>query len=410
MSDTLARGPTGQPVFQYQAVARDGAMTRGVIGAADEAAALRRLGADGLTVVKIAPAPAPKADGKDRNLKPAERVLVLRQLALMLEAGVSLLEALDTVAQGMQARKGRAQFLAAIASLRRGESLGNSLEQHVPGFPFYVYAMALVGEASGRVAEVLKEAAEQMAYEDRLRRDFANAMTYPAFLGFAGVAAVGFIFTQVVPRFAVMIGEDRTNVPAMSRWVLAAGEFANANLGLVGIVIGALIALVVVIVANPSVRTQAYTVAHGLPVIGPVIQAREIASWARLTAFALNNGVPILSAAALARAAVPIGPFRQGLDLLDSDLRAGMTLDASLGSHTQLEAMDLSLLRAGQKSGAIGSMFGFMAENYENRLRDRMKRMTALLEPLAIAVISVVVGFVALSLVLALSSVYEGVV
>ena len=401
---------TMQPAFQYEAVGRDGQVSRGVLTASDEASAMRRLSGDGLTVLRIAPAATARADGKDRNLRPPERVLVLRQLALMLEAGVSLLESLETVAQGMQARKGRAQFQAAIAALRRGDSLGSSLEEHVPGFPFYVYAMARVGEASGRVADVLKEAAEQMAYEDRLRRDFANAMTYPAFLGFAGVAAIGFIFTQVVPRFAVMIGEDRTNVPAMSRWVLAAGEFANAHLGAVGIGIGALIALIVAVVTNPAFRARAYTVAHGLPVVGPVIQAREIASWARLTAFALNNGVPILSAAELARAAVPIGPFRQGLDLLESDLRAGLTLDASLGAHTRLEAMDLSLLRAGQKSGAIGAMFGFMADNYEARLRDRMKRMTALLEPMAIAVISLVVGFVALSLVLALSSVYEGVV
>ncbi len=401
---------TGLSAFQYEAIGRDGQVSKGVLSAADEAAVMRRLAGEGLTVVKIAPAAVARAEGKERALKPTERVLVLRQLALMLEAGVSLLEALETVAQGMQARKGKRQFQAAIAALRRGDSLGSALEEHVPGFPEYVYAMARVGEASGRVADVLKEAAEQMAYEDRLRKDFSNALTYPGFLAFAGFSAVGFIFTQVVPRFATMIGEDRTNVPAMSRWVLAAGEFANANLGLVGIALAAIVALILVVVTNPTIRAQAYTLAHGAPVVGPVIQSREIASWARLTAFALNNGVPILSATALARAAVPIGPFRQGLDLLESDLRAGLTLDVSLGSHTGLEAMDLSMLRAGQKSGAIGAMFGFMADNYEARLRDRMKRMTALMEPLAIAVISLVVGFVALSLVLALSSVYEGVV
>lgn len=396
--------------FQYQAIDRAGAVSKGVLTASDEAAAVRRLSSDGLTVLKIGPAAEARAAGKERHLRATERVLVLRQLALMLEAGVSLLEALDTVAQGMTARKGQRQFQAAIAALRRGDSLGHALESHVPGFPEYLYAMARVGEASGRIAEVLKEAAEQMAYEDRLRREFGNAMTYPAFLLFAGVAAIGFIFTQVVPRFGAMIGEDRSNVPAMSRWVLSAGEFANANIGLVGIALGAMIALIVVVVGNPAMRARAYAFAHGLPVVGPVIQAREIASWARLTAFALNNGVPILSAVALARAAVPVGPFRQGLDRLDSDLRAGLTLDASLGSHTNLEAMDLSLLRAGQKSGAVGAMFGFMADNYEGRLRDSMKRMTSLLEPLAIAFISLVVGFVALSLVLALSSVYEGVV
>ena len=401
---------TDQLTFQYEAAGRDGRMVKGLIGAADEAVAMRRLAADGLTVVRIKPAAAAKAEGRERGLRTGERVLVLRQMALMLEAGVSLLEALDTVAQGMQARKGKRQFQAAIGALRRGDSLGDALEEHVPGFPDYVYAMARVGEASGRIADVLKEAAEQMAYEDRLQRDFANAMTYPGFLAFAGVAAIGFIFTQVVPRFATMIGDDRENIPAMSRWVLETGEFANANLGVVGIGALLLVGAIFFIVTNKAFRERAYTVAHGLPVVGDVIQAREIASWARLTAFALNNGVPLLSAAALARAAVPIGPFRQGLDLLDSDLRAGMTLDASLGTHTKLEAMDLSLLRAGQRSGAIGVMVGFMADNYEARLRDRMKRMTALLEPMAIGIISIVVGFVALSLVLALSSVYEGVV
>ena len=395
--------------FQYEAVGRDGLTLKGQVLAPDETAAVRRLSADGLTVLRIAPA-AVKAAGKDRDLRPAERVLVLRQLALMIEAGVSLLESMDTVAQGIQARKGKAHFLAAIAALRRGDSFGAALEENVPGFPDYVYAMARVGEASGKIANVLRQAAEQMAYEDRLRRDFANAMTYPAFLLFAGFGAVGFIFTQVVPRFGAMIGDNRTNVPAMSRWVLAAGEFANANLPIVGLAIAALVALGVAIATNAQVRARAYAVAHGAPVIGPVIQAREITAWARLSAFALNSGVPILSAMALSRAAVPVGSFRRGLDMLDSDLRAGLTLDASLASHTHLEQMDLSLLRAGQKSGTVGTMFGFIADNYEDRLRDRMKRLTALIEPLAIAFISLIVGFVALSLVLALSSVYEGAV
>ncbi|MGQ2989717.1 MAG: type II secretion system F family protein [Brevundimonas sp.] len=396
--------------FQYEAAGRDGRTVRGVVSADNESAAIRRLSSDGLIVLKIVPAVAARSTARNRDLRPAERVLVLRQLGLMLEAGVSLLEALDTVAQGMQAARGQKQFQAAIAALRRGDSLGNALEEHVPGFPEYLYAMARVGEASGRIAEVLKQAAEQMAYEDRLRKEFGNAMTYPAFLLCAGLAAVAFIFTQVVPRFADMIGDDRSRVPAVSRWILSAGEFANANIGVVGIGLGVLIAAGVFIATNPAVKARAYAVAHGLPVVGNVIQAREVSSWARLTAFALNNGVPILSATALARAAVPDGPFRDGLDKLDGDLKSGLTLDASLATHTKLEAMDLSLLRAGQRSGAVGAMFGFMADNYENRLRDSMKRLTALLEPAAIATISLIVGFVALSLVLALSSVYEGVV
>ena len=118
---------------------------------------------------------------------------------------MSLLESLETVAQGMQSRKGKDQFQAAIAALRRGDSLGQALEAHVPGFPDYLYAMARVGEASGRVAEVLKQAAEQMAYEDRLRKDFGNAMTYPAFLLLAGLGVVHALLARSSNRTVALV-------------------------------------------------------------------------------------------------------------------------------------------------------------------------------------------------------------
>ncbi len=397
-------------LFSYRGVTREGVPTEGAVSAVDQRAALARLAAEGVVVTRIRPARQARRGGRERDLRPAERVLVLRQLALMLEAGVPLLEALDTVAQGMAAVKGRRAFEAVIAALRRGDPLGQALEACVPGFPHYVYAMARVGEASGRIADVLRDAAEQMAYEDRLRREFANSLTYPAFLLAAGFAAVGFIFTQVVPRFATMIGDDRENVPAMSRWVLSAGEFASANVPVVLVAFAGLAAGAFAVATHAGIRRHGYVLAHRLPVVGDVLRSREISAWARLTAFGLNNGVPILSATALARDAAPAGPFRAGLDRLEGDLRAGITVDASLASHTPLEAMDISMLRAGQKSGALGPMFGFIADNYEARLKDRMKRLTSLLEPTAIAVISIIVGAVALSLVLALSSVYEGVV
>ena len=84
-----------------------------------------------------------------------------------------------------------------------------------------------------------------------------------------------------------------------------------------------------------------------------------------------------------------------------------MAVDESLGRHTPLTAMDLSLLRVGQRSGTLGKMFDFLADGYDAKLSDAMKRLTSLIEPIAIGFISILVGIVALSLVLALSSVYD---
>jgi general secretion pathway protein F len=155
------------------------------------------------------------------------------------------------------------------------------------------------------------------------------------------------------------------------------------------------------------VRAWLYGVGRALPVAGDLLRAREIAAWARLTSLSLANGVGLLEASVLSREGLPPGPFRNGLVAYEADLRAGVAVHVSLGRHTRLTAMDLSLLRAGQKSGALAAMFGFLADSYDDRLKDQMKRFTALAEPAAIGVISIVVGVIALSLVMALASIYD---
>jgi type II secretory pathway component PulF len=394
-------------LYRYRAVTREGRGVRDSVRARDEPAALRELMARGLVVVELAEEAAAGARDVDRELRPTERALVMRQLALMLEAGVSLLEALETVATGIVARRGRAQLLAVIAALKRGEAFGAALRAHAPGFPYYVYAMAEVGEVAGRLPEVLRVAADQLAYEDRLRRDVINALTYPALLACAGVAAVTFIFVEIVPRFSALIGDDRSRMPLMSRLLFQVGGFVDAHLVLVGAAALVLVVAVLAAASRPAVRAWLYRFARGLPLAGDMLKARETAAWARLTSLSLANGVGLLEASALAREGLPPGTFRDSLAAHEVELRAGVAVHVSLSRHTRLTAMDLSLLRAGQKSGTLGTMFGFLADSYDEGLKDRMKRFTALAEPLAIGVISVVVGVIALSLVMALASIYN---
>ena len=395
--------------WRYTAVREDGRRVSASLDAPDAGTAARVLADQGLTPLSLDEAPAAADSTGGGGLRMAERLLVLRQLSLMLEAGVDLLEAVGAVGQGVERGRGRAELDAVAAALTRGEPLGDALTAHAPGFPLYVYAMTRVGERTGRVGEVLGRAADQMAYEDRLRRDVLNALTYPAFLLAAGFVAVMFIFTQVVPRFAAMIGERSAAMPLPSRLVLSVGLWADAHLpwvlaGAATLVVGGVAAS-----RSAELRLAAYALARRAPLIGPVLTAREIVGWARLMAFSLSNGVQLLDAAALARETTPPGPLRDGLDRVEGELRAGVALDAALGRHTALKSMDLSLLHAGQRAGALPRMLGFLADGYDGQLRDRLKRLTALVEPIAIGAISLVVGAVALSLVLALSSVYENI-
>ena len=406
----MATQDKSERLFAYKAIDSNGRQRSDQISATDSRAALRVLNADGLTPISLVEKERLKTSTKSGEIGFTDRVTVLRQMGLMVEAGVGLLEAIDTVAIGITANHTQLQFEQLSKALKRGETFASALEQQAPGFPFYVYAMIRVGEETGQLDTVLRAAAEQMASEDRLRRDFSNALTYPSFLASAGLAAVLFIFTAVVPRFSAMIGNKRDQMPMISRWVIEAGEFASTHILLILAGIVGLGMAMVAMVNSPTLRQRAYAAAHGMPLLGDLLRYREITTWSRLTGFALRNGVGLLAASDLARQATPDGRFRRGLEQFERDLKAGIAVDQSLGRHTQLTSMDLSLLRVGQRSGALGKMFDFLADGYDAKLTDALKRLTALIEPLAIGMVSVLVGIVALSLVLALSSVYDSVI
>lgn len=395
-------------IFRYTAVDRAGRQVKDTIRARDERGAARALAAEGLTPLSLSEEKTAIARSRDRDLNFAERVSVLQQIALMVEAGVGLLEAMQTVAGGVVPIKGRAALDQVIAALKRGESFAVSMEKHAPGFPFYVYAMARVGEATGQLGQVLAEAAEQMAYEHKLRREFSNSLTYPTFLMAAGFAAVSFLLIRVVPVFAEMVG-DREGVPLISRLVFQAGAFASTYYPFIAGGLAVLVVALIAMAANAGARRAIYDFAHGVPLIGGLLKAREITSWARLMGFSLKNGVLLLDAAALARQGAPEGDFRQSLDHFDRELKAGIDVDVSLARHTRLEAMDLSLLRAGQKSGQLPKMFLYVADRYDAILRDRLKRLTTLIEPITIGFVAIFVALLAVAIMLAVTTVYQSI-
>lgn len=405
----MSVSPTDELVFRYTAVDRTGRQVRDVVRARDTRAAARALASEGLTPLSLTEERAKGAGARDRDLNFAERVAVLRQLALMIQAGVGLLEAMQTVAAGVTAAKGRAKLEAAINALKQGDPLAQAMETHASGFPFYVYAMLKVGQATGRIPEVLREAAEQMAYEHKLRREFTGSLIYPAILIFVGVAVVNFMLLGIVPRFSDMIGEDRSGLNAISKTVFGLSDFVRNNFPFMLVVLFALIFGVGAILSNKRFRPRAYNAARGFPMIGGILRARELAAWSRMLGFGLDNGVGLLDAATLARQGAPQGQFSHNLEQFDRDLKAGMEVADSLSRHTELTAMDLSLLRAGQKSGTLARMFLYVAEGYDNLMRDRLKAMSAMIQPVTIVIIAIFVLGIALGVMMAMLSVYQSI-
>lgn len=392
--------------FRYKGLRADGAEVEGRISAVDEADAITQLSTQRVIPFEL------KADDiqrrfERRRARPVDRARFLRQLSMLARAGAPLLSCFDSLIEDEPCRDIAEQARLIRADLRGGSRLSAALSRRMPDLPDYAPRLVELGEATGSLPARLTEISAQMEADLAAAAEIRNALAYPAFLACAGMAAVFFIFTVVVPRFSALLADSRGEIPALSRVVLTIGEFAGANAWAVLAALAALILIVVRLTGSARIRQRLTGLAFRMPVLGGFLTASDTARWARVTATALAAGAGLIDALALAERGVLSPKLKSGLGEVRRAVRAGAMIEQALRAHTDIDAMTINLVRTGRLSGDLSGLLFFVAETGEAKTRNLAKRLTALAEPLAIAFIASIIGLVVVSLVLAMSSLYE---
>jgi general secretion pathway protein F len=392
--------------YRYSALNPQGQTLEGVIAARNESEAARLLRQKELSPLAL-DSRTPAQGTKSRRTKsgPEERLLLMRELATLLAAGVPLAEAVDSISQSHGDTQGGSAFGAVHQRLRGGESFAASLAAAKFGFPEYVGQLAAAGEMTGKLAQALESGATQMEYEDRVRQDMRNALIYPSVLVASGIAAVLGIFVFVVPKFATMLKTTRAKIPEFSMWVLKTGMFVNENLLWIGLAAVGAACIAYAALRRREIRIRLYAAASRLPLVGPWIVETEIGRWSAMLATLLENRVPIVKALELAQGGVGLGAVRDRLQLALKEIRAGHKLADALAANHTVSAIGINLVRVGERSGELPSMLRTLAKLYENAGRDRMKRLLALLEPAAILTIGAIIGFIMIAIIMAITSI-----
>lgn len=398
------------PKFQYKALRRNGSTVSGEIEAIDQDAAY-------ISIEKRQLAPFSLVERSDsavmdflraRKVTRKDQSVFIRQLATLLRAGVGLLEAMKSLAKS-NANPVLAKTASAIrADLRAGQRLSTTLETHMGDLPRYVPRLAELGEATGALAKALADASERMEFEDTMRSEIRGALSYPMFLASVGGLIVILMFLFVVPRFDALIGDNRDSLPVISKIVISTGVWMKAHilmfLGGAGITVFGSVFLY----RNNVVKEWFRNMAEKLPVVGSFLIQSEIGGWARTMGIALDNGADILTALRLGSSGLHSRELKHGMDGARSEIRAGRNIDEVLEEH--LPAMDplsIDLIRTGRNSGALADMLLFIADTKEKETRERAKGLTAIAEPTAILFIAMIVGTIVLSIVLAMTSLYD---
>ncbi len=397
------------PSFQYKALDASGVTVRGKTEAATEAEAYDNLQARRLNVFHLKPAPkSSQLFQKRGKAKSKDMARYIRQLATLLNAGVTLLEALKSLS------KSNAHPALARASnnirkdLRSGERLSNAMEKHLPNLPRYVPRLAELGEATGQSAKALTDAAQRMEFEDAMRAEIKTALSYPMFLAIVGTGIVFLLFLFVVPRFGTLIGDNRDNLPAISKLVIGAGTNLKENFIPIMALFGASIAFILYLVRSQAARSAVRTSIERLPLIGPVFIRAELGGWARTVGIALDNGADLLSALKLGQYGLRSETLRRGFNVASVGIRAGRNIDDVLAEAVpEFDPLAIDLIRTGRSSGKLASMLLFIGSTQEKEAQEMAKRLAALAEPIAILIISGIVGTIVISIVMAMTSLYD---
>ncbi|MDT9001245.1 type II secretion system F family protein [Paucibacter sp. APW11] len=394
--------------FSYEAVGKDGRTFTGVIEAGSQAEAMRVLREQELTPVTLVlasvTAGAAKSNRRQRSASRDSLVIALRELATLLQAGVTLAESVESMASAHAATQLGEAFGSVHSQLRAGTAFSEALRSSALALPEYVYQLSAAGELTGKLAQSLQSAAEQMEYEQRVRKEMVNALVYPCILVLSGLAATLLIFIVVVPRFTNLLKNGKAQLPEISVWVLKSGLFVKENLLWFGLGALGLALLAAVLGSSSAFRRGALNTLARAPLLGDWLHSAEIGRWSTMLGTLLANRVAIMRAMELAAASVQIDVIANRLSLVERDVRAGKKLAESLAFHRTVSAMGVNLVRVGERTGELPEMLKTMGRIYADAGRERMKRFLVLLEPITILLVGCAIGFIMIAIMLAITS------
>lgn len=389
--DYTARDPAGQP-------------HSGQIEAGSQADAVARLAAQGMTPVSLQARTAAPAKAAARGtIKLADQVVLLREMATLLTAGVTLGDALPSLAQAYEGQALGTPLAQMEALVRGGGKLSDALRIPALRMPVYVIALAQAGEASGDIARALQESAEQLELARKANEDLRSALIYPSVLVGAGSLAVFFIFVGVVPRFANLIKGSR-QVPELSRWVIESGVYVRGHLFEALLLLVALVGIVVTALSREATRRALLQGLLRVPVVGPWLVQAEIGRWATVLGSLLSNRVPVLTAMELAQGVIRLDRLRLGLERATKGLQQGQTLSAGLETQAWFPRTRLNLIRVGERSGELPKMLLALGHSQRDAAAVLQRRMLGLIEPIAILLIGAVIGLVMVAVMMAITS------
>ncbi len=389
------------PVFKYVGLQRDGTNVDGEIDLPTENDVRNHLRQQGIRLKKLSKASIFNADlSFGSPVKEVELSIMTQQLAIMLEAGLPILQALQILESGEQNPALKKILKKVSASISGGGALWEALSVHKKVFPnIYIY-LVRAGEFSGSLGTSLKRLATYLENSVALKRMVKGAMIYPAVIAMVGMGVTFGLLAFVVPQFESMIKSGGGELPAITAFVIAASDFASSQ---AHIIIGGVIAVIFIfkkIISTPNGRMAWHLFLLSVPGIKTLITKSSTAVFTRTLGTMLLSGVNLVDAIEICKDVIDNEVMKRSLTKVKAEIVAGKSIAGPLARTKLFPHMVVQMVSVGENTGALDKMLIRIADFYEEEVKAVVSALTKLIEPLVLVVLGGVVATILIAMYL----------
>jgi type IV pilus assembly protein PilC len=378
--------------YVWEGKDRRGNKAKGELTGSNLALAKAQLRKQGIIPDKVKKKPKPLFGGS-KKITPFDIAMLTRQLATMMKAGVPLVQSFDIVADGLE-NKGLQELVMSVRNdISSGTSFAGALRKHPKYFDNLYCNLVDSGEKAGALEAMLDRIATYLEKTEILKKKVKKAMTYPIAVVVVAIIVTAILLIKVVPQFESLFQGFGADLPVFTQMVVNLSEWMQSwwfvvLLGIVGTIF---------MFKEAKRRSQKFSdlvdkYVLKLPIVGEILDKSAVAKFGRVLSTTFAAGVPLVDALDSVAGATGNAVYRDAIDRIKNDVASGTQLQASMRQQDIFPVMAVQLTAIGEESGNLDEMLGKVAEHYEAVVDDMVDNLTALMEPMIMAVLGVLVG------------------
>ncbi len=382
--------------YSYSGIDRRGVKVSGVLPGRSAALVKAQLRKQGINADRVSkksePINIPFLSGK-KKIAPMEVAIFVRQLATMMKAGVPLVQSFEIVADGLDNPSMREVVLGIKAEVEGGENFAGALKKYPLLFDELFVSLVASGEQSGALETMLDRIATYKEKSELLKAKIKKALRYPTAVIIVAVIVSVILLVKVVPTFEKLFNGFGARLPAFTEMVIHISDYLQKDGVFVGIVVAAVIAGLIELKKRSTTFVALLDrLVLKLPIVGKLTFMAVVARYCRTLATTFAAGVPLIEALESCAGASGNTLYRDAILRVRDDVATGQQLAFSMRLTNLFPAMALQMVSIGEESGKLDDMLDKVASYYEAEVDNMVDGLTALMEPLIMAVLGVLVG------------------